>query len=130
MFKECFYWMYWYVSKINRESELQRFVSAYLVTSLVQGVNIGTLLMVLKQWLKLSLTLGSSRVEGCFLAGILFAINYFYLFRRREQIVLSFERESDERRRKGKRFFWLYLFLSLALFYAVGESQWTPKHPR
>lgn len=51
----------------------------------------------------------------------LFALNYFlFLYKRRyKKIISKYEKETEERRKKGNLFLWIYVIISFLLIFVV-----------
>jgi magnesium-transporting ATPase (P-type) len=121
MFKEFYYWMYWYSRKIRTDSDKEKARNAYLLIGIFQAMNIGTLFIVVKYFHKILLTRNESIYAGILMMTVIGAVNHFYLFSNREKIFQTFEHNSPGRRRKGKLLFLLYVAGSSFLLFYVGS---------
>jgi hypothetical protein len=52
----------------------------------------------------------------------LLIINYFYLFKKRSNIISIIENLDDKRRDKGKILFWVYSTMSIILLFFIGVN--------
>ncbi len=130
MFKEFYYWMYWYIRKIkfNKDKDVEKAHSAYLTVSTLQAMNIMSVMVVVKYYLKIVLARNTTIVGSLLLAAILFTINYFYLYAKREVIFQKCENYTPTQKRKGKLIFWLYAILTNFVFFYLAVNLVTPKY--
>jgi len=90
---------------------------------MLQINNIGTLLMILNYFSKTNIVEQKDVIYfGVLLAIVFLALNYFTLYSKRCSIFVKFEGMSKFRRTKGKIFFWLYIILTFAFFFGVGNT--------
>jgi hypothetical protein len=89
---------------------------------LLQGFNIGTIYVIAAYLLKISTTADRNTAiyMGLGLAVLLFITNYFLLYAKRESIFEKYTDMPPERKTKGQIYFWVYVLLSVVIFFTVG----------
>lgn len=129
MFRELYYWMYMTLRKI-KTNDTPAF-NASLLLCILQMANLGTVYVIGAHFLKLnnSTDRNTAIYIGLGLAGILFVLNYFLLYSRRNAIFGQYENLSQARKTKGNIYFWLYVLLSLVLFFVAVANLVTPCLP-
>jgi hypothetical protein len=120
--------MYFYLQNIksNTYTDKQKADSAYLLVSMAQGFNFLTIWGIANHYLKFTFTHTQTIIAGTLMAFIFGIINHFYLFRHRQEIFETCERQTQEQRNKGKMRFWLYLILTYFLLFCLGSIFRTP----
>jgi hypothetical protein len=58
----------------------------------------------------------TSVYSGLAIGIILYAINHFLLYSRRDEIFRRFKNRNHEKQNKGKLLFWFYVLMTLSLF--------------
>lgn len=89
---------------------------------LLQGLNALSILAVINYFCKLSLYKNQVIFFGLILVVILFIPNFMCFFRKKDEIYKQYENETREERRRGTIYFLLYIILSVAVFFAIGET--------
>ena len=104
--------------------------NSYILICLLQGFNIGTIYVIAAYLLKISTTTDRNTAiyVGLGLAGVLFITNFFLLYAQRESIFEKYNDARPERRIKGQVYFWLYVLLSVVIFFVAGINFVTPKY--
>jgi len=115
MFNEIYFWMYSYLSRI-KTNKTPAF-SAYLIVSVLQIFNLGTLFVWINYFLKFDIDKISSIYLGLFLAAIFSIVNYFVFYAKRDFIFRKLEELQSNRKIKGQIYFWLYVILSFVIFF-------------
>jgi hypothetical protein len=128
MFKELYYWMFWYIKKLNTKSPRERAQTASLLMSMLEGFNIEAVAGAMNHYLKIDLQMNQAVYITIFLAIVLIITNYFYLFSNREKIFAYYDREMPVRRRKGKLLFWIYVILTAFLMSYLGSHIIKPRY--
>lgn len=120
MFNELYYWMYYHLCKIKTNDTPA--LNAYIIISVLQGFNIGTIYIIAAYFLKVdtSTDRNTALYMGLSLIAVLYLINYFLLYRKRETIFQKYESASPKRKTKGMIYFWLYVVLSLVILFTLG----------
>ena len=124
MFKELYYWMYFYVSKV-KTNKTPAF-NAYVLICFLNGVNIETFFIFINYNLKLGGEKFNAFYVGGGLAAVLYIINYFLLYKQRKDIFDKYNKLQQRRRIKGQIYFWMYVVLSFIIFYIAVENLVTP----
>jgi len=120
VFKEFFYWTYYYLSKFRRDDEKSIAKSAYLLVSSLQILNVSSLIGIAVFYMRFKPGTTQIIIGALALVGILGSINHFYLFNSRNQIFRSCDKASVSERRNGKLLFLVYIILTVALFFGLG----------
>jgi hypothetical protein len=89
---------------------------------LLQGLNVLSILAVLNYFCELSLYRNQVVILGLILVVILFIPNFMYFFRKKDEICKQYENETKEERRRGTVYLLLYIILSVAVFFTIGET--------
>ena len=128
MFRELYYFMYITLRKIK--TNVTPAFNSYILICLLQGFNILTIFVIGAYFLKISTTTNSNIAiyMGLGLAAFLFITNYFLLFAHHESIFEKYNDMPRERIAKGKILFWVYVVLSLVIFFTAGINLVTPKY--
>ncbi len=95
---------------------------AMIWLSVVQGVNIGAILVLIKHYFNIEYTLDSKNEVLLFatlVCLILYIINYFLLYKKREEIAEKYKSESKFKSRIGLILLYLYMIGSFFLIYFV-----------
>jgi hypothetical protein len=125
MFKELYYWMYFYLSKI-KTNDTPAF-NAYLLISLLQMLNIITFAIIINYFVKSDPDIVSDYV-GLTLYAILLIIDYFSLYAQRKIIFEKYGDLQPKRKTRGIICFWLYVVLSLVALFVSGQNLVTPRY--
>jgi len=127
MYRELYYWMYMTLRKI-KTNDTPAF-NASLLICILQMANIGTVCIIGAYLFKID-TL-TDRITAVYIGlGLyifLFVINYFLLYAQRELILERYQDLLPKRKTKGQIYFWLYVLLSLVIFFVAGINLVTPK---
>ncbi len=91
-------------------------------------MNILTLGVVANYFLNLDISKSSAIYSGIFLYVSLTAVNFFILFRKKEEITKKYEQLPIERQGKGKLYFWVYALITTVLFIYVIVNLVAPKY--
>jgi threonine/homoserine/homoserine lactone efflux protein len=126
MFKELYYWMYFYLSKI-KTNDTPAF-NAGLLISLLQIFNILTFAIIINYFVKADLDIIVSDYVGLTLCAILLIIDYFSLYAQRKIIFEKYGALQPKRKTRGIICFWLYAVLSLVGLFVSGAYLVTPRY--
>jgi hypothetical protein len=126
MFKELYYRLYELLKKVKTNDNPG--FNAFIGISFFQCMNILTLGGVTNYFLNLDISKSSAVYSGIFLYVSLTAVNFFILFRKKEEITKKYEQLPIERQGKGKLYFWLYALITIVLFIYVIVNLVTPKY--
>ena len=126
MFREMYFWMYSYLSKI-KTNKTPAF-NSYLIVSVLQIFNLCTLGIFINYFFKIDVDKNSAAYLGLFLAAIFAFINYFILYSKREIIFKKFSEIPSKRKTKGQVYFWLYVSLSFIIFFVSVAKIVTPQY--
>jgi hypothetical protein len=128
MFKELYYWMYMTLRKI-KTNDTPAF-NSYILICLLQGFNIGTVYVITTYLINIRTTADRNTAiyMGLGLAAVLFVTNYFLLYAQRESIFEKYKNITQKRKIKGQFYFWLYVVLSLVIFFTAGINLVTPEY--
>jgi len=126
MFNEPYYWMYTYLKKI-KTNDMPAF-NACLLMCILQMANIGTILVVIFFFLKTNINKSIAVYAGLTMAVTLIVLNYFLLYIKRETIFEKYENNPLKRKTKGKIYFFVYVLLSLAIFFVALANLVTPNY--
>lgn len=124
MFKELYYWMYYYLRQI-KTNKTPAF-NAYVIICALNGMNIETLAAIVNYFAKIDGTKFSAVYVGGGLAGILYIINYFSFYSKRKDIFEKHDKLEGIRKTKGQIYFWLYIVLTFVIFFLVVANLVTP----
>ena len=99
--------------------------NSMILLSIIQGANIATLQALLNHFFLIKIKL-ESRNEIFLFAGslmlVLYLINYFQLYKKREEICERYKNENKTQSRIGYATLFLYTFGSAVLVYFVGSK--------
>ena len=126
MFKELYYWMYAYVSKIKTNKTPA--VSAYVIICVLQMANIGIIFVIINYVLKIDIDKNTAVTAGLASIAVLYILNYIFLYAKRKNIFQNYENTPPERKAKGQIYFWLYVILSFVIFIVAVANLVTPKY--
>lgn len=115
MFNEIYFWMFTYLGRI-KTNKTPAF-NAYLIISILQIFNLGTLLILINYFLKFNIDRNAAVYFGLFLAIIFAILNYFIFYAKREDIIKKYGELLPERKTRGQICFWLYVLLSFVVFF-------------
>jgi len=82
MFKEIYFWMYYYIKRI-KSNDTPAF-SSYLLICILQSFNVGTIGILVNYFLKVNIDKNTTVLIGIVWAVLLSIINYFLLYAKRE----------------------------------------------
>ena len=119
MFSELYYWMYINLRKI-KTNDLPAF-NAYILICLLQIFNIATIVVIIKYFLNININIDRN-IAGYIGLGFAFIsaiTNRFILYNKREIIFKKCDNLPIDRQTKGQIYFWLYLILSIAIFFVT-----------
>ena len=117
MFKEYYYFMFYYLRSI-KTNDTPAF-NAYLLISLLQGLNIESIYIIVAYIFRFSYTPNKNIIIyiGLSLSIALFIINYFLLFAQRKNIFDKYELLSQKIKSKRMIYFWAYVTISVIIFF-------------
>lgn len=116
MFREFYYWLYDY---LNESKTISPRFDAFLGVSLLQCMNVLILFGLANYFLAIDIPKESAAFAGIFLYISVTVVNYFSLFRKKDEIIKKCEKLSTERQRKGKLHFRLYALITIGIFIYV-----------
>jgi hypothetical protein len=120
MFKELYYWMATQLSKIK--SNNNPLLNAYFLIVIFQSFNCGTLFLIVNYFTKVHFVKNAHVYIGVSLTSLLCIINYFLLYAKRKIIFEKYDNLSPKRRTKGLFCFWLYVLLSIIVFFVAAAN--------
>jgi hypothetical protein len=126
MFEELYFWMHSYLQRIKGNSNPP--LNASILICGLQASNIVMISGVINYFLKIKMEKYNTIYFGIALMIVLYLLNHFHLYSKRNEIFQQYENRSPERQRKGKLFFWLYVLLSLFLFFYLAANLVTPRY--
>lgn len=126
LFKELYYWLYELLKKVKTNDNPD--FSAYLGISFFQCVNVLALVGILNYFIVFDIPINIAVYSGIFIYVLLTAVNFFTLFRKRNEIIKKFGKYSTSQQNKGKIYFWLYALTTVILFIYVIINLVTPKY--
>jgi len=93
--------------------------NAYLLISLLQGLNIESIYIIVAYIFRFSYTPNKNIIIyiGLSLSIALFIINYFLLFAQRKNIFDKYELLSQKIKSKRMIYFWAYVTISVIIFF-------------
>jgi hypothetical protein len=97
-------------------------LNAIILITILQGFNVFTIYIILDHFLKPEFEKQQVIIGGGLLYFILFAVNYTYLFRKRSEIARRYENETKEDKTWGIIGLLLYIVVSIAIFFILGET--------
>ena len=89
MYKAFYYWIYHYLSKLNRTKTPG--IDAILFIGILQLLNIISIGRLVYHFTNFKITKDVAIYVGLILAAFLFGLNYFYLFKGKEEIFQIFK---------------------------------------
>lgn len=116
--KIVYYWMMHYISKI-KSNEMPKF-NAYLLVCAMLFANLGSLFVVIKYLFDIEDNILSKQDTirlGIGIGVIVMIINYFILYKKRNDIEVTYNLVSSKKRMISKVAFWIYSLCSFPLFY-------------
>ena len=126
MFQEIYYWMSTRLARIKSNDNPP--FNAYFLICFLQAENIGTLFVIVNYFTKIHFVKNAYIYIGLSLALILFVINYFTLYAKREEIFEKYKKVLPKRKTKGLLYFWMYVLLSTIIFWVAVANLVTPKY--
>jgi len=120
MFREIYYWIFIFQSSI-KTNKTPAF-NSYVLICILQAFNIGTFYIISAYLLKISISIDWGLVNylGIGLALLLYIINYFLLYAKREEIFEQYQKLTKGRRITGKIYSFLYIVLSFVALFVTG----------
>ena len=126
MFAEFYYWMATRLSKLPTNDNPS--YNAYFLIMILQNFNIVTIFILINHFAKIKFPKGLVILMGLSLTIILVVIDYISLYSRRNEIFKKCENFSPYRRRKGLIYFWLYVVLSITIFWTLAAVLVSPSN--
>ena len=114
MFRELYYWLHELLKKIKTNDNPG--FNAFIGISFFQCMNVLTLGGIANFFFALDISKDTAIYSGIFIYVSLTAVNFFSIFRTKEEIIRKFEKLPIERQSKGKLYLWLYMLITIALF--------------
>ncbi|MGC3978630.1 MAG: hypothetical protein QM751_10605 [Paludibacteraceae bacterium] len=96
--------------------------NALMFLVVLQGLNALSVIGLIDHYMKISMRKEMVIVFVITLTVLLFIPNFMYFFRRKEQIYKKYENETDKNRKKRSVFVLLYIIISLAFVFIIGET--------
>jgi len=99
--------------------------NAMLLISGFEGVNILTIFLILKHFLNFKFNFSSPNEIILFtlpLCSVIFTLNYFLLYKKREDICEQYKNENKMQSRIGFVFLLIYIIGSFAFVYFIGTA--------
>jgi len=120
MFKEFCYYLY--EIHTGKESDNSKFFSATIGISFLHSMNVMAVWGITNYLFNLLIPKDSVIILGVFISVLISVINYFYLYRKRNEIIKKIEGFSSKREKIGKTFFIVYIISTLfLLFYVINN---------
>ena len=126
MFKEIYYWIYTYLSRIKTNKSPA--FNAYAMICVFQIINIATLGALINYFIKIDFTRKSATCSAIISLAVLYIINYFYLYKKRILIFNKYYSYSGSRKRKGQIYFWLYFIITVLTYFYIVAFLVKPKY--
>jgi Ca2+/Na+ antiporter len=92
------------------------------IFGIFQMLNIASIFGIANHFIKVSLSRNQVVVCGIIFFVLLFIPNFMYFFRKKDEICKQYENETKEERRRGTVYLLLYIILSVAVFFTIGET--------
>lgn len=115
-----------YLSKI-KTNKTPAF-NAYLIISVLQYINIGTLYVISNYYLQIVMDRNTAIISGLIFAAAFAILNYFILYAKRESIIKKYSEAPIKRKTRGQILFWLYVILSFVAFSISVANLVTPRY--
>jgi hypothetical protein len=125
MFREFYCWLCDLLDRI-KINDNQEF-NAYIGISFFQCVNILTIAVFVNYLFNFCLNRNTIIYSGIFIYVSIALVNYFYLFNKKDEIIMRFEKLPIKRKFRGRLYFWLYIIATIALFVYAIENFVVPK---
>jgi hypothetical protein len=127
MFRELYYWMYMTLRKL-KTNDTPAF-NSYILICLLQMMNILTIALIINCFLKINKNTDRNTAiyMGIAMITVLYIVNYFLLYAQRVSIFEKYKDMPPERKTKGHIYFWLYVVLSVVVFFVAGVNLVTPR---
>jgi hypothetical protein len=126
MFRELYYWLYELLKKIKTNDNPG--FNAFIGISFFQCMNVLTLGGIANYFLSLDISKSTAVYSGIFLYVSLTTVNFFILFRKKDEIIKKCEKLPAERKSKGQLYFWLYALITIGFFIYVIINLVTAKY--
>jgi len=96
--------------------------NSYILICLLQMMNILTIALILNCFLKINTNTDRNTAiyMGIAIITVLYLVNYFLYYAKRDTIFEKYKGMSPERKTKGQIYFWLYVVLSVVFFFVAG----------
>jgi hypothetical protein len=104
------------------------YFNAFIGISFFQCMNVLTISAIINYFFTFNVSKNIAIYLGIIIYVIITIFNFFYLFRKRNEIEKKFEEYSIEKRRKGKLYLWTYILLTIVIFLFVIIYMTTPKY--
>ena len=114
LFKELYYWMYFYGKKISKFPVFPIDFAAFILLTESRMINLFSLCVLVNYFLKLREKYLLELVIVLFF--ILFWLDLFLFYKKRGSIIPYCEQFSKRKRNIGKIKFWTYIIFSILLF--------------
>jgi hypothetical protein len=97
-------------------------LNSMLLVVILQGLNIFSILMIVKYFFNWEFTKLQSNIQGLLFYIIMLIPNYFYLYRKRDEIISRYQNESKEDKKWGIIGLLFYIVFSILVFFVLGET--------
>ena len=97
-------------------------LNAMLLLLILQSINISSVYIIANYFLKFDLNSQESIIGGVALFSALFIPNYFFLFRKQDEICKQYENETKSEKTRSIIYLVLYIIVSLIVFFTLGET--------
>ena len=120
MFKEFYYYVY--EIHTGKGSENSKFLSSLIGITYLQSINFITLSGIGNYFIQIVINKEIVVFLGILIYVSFTVINYFYLYRKRNEIIKRVDGFTNKREKIGKTFFVIYIIASLfLLFYGINN---------
>jgi hypothetical protein len=126
MFKELYYSIYSSLSSFKTNTNPAR--NAFYLMSFFQCLNVFSLEAIINYYFSLNINKATQIYFAIFIWVTITALNFYFIHRKRETIIMQFEGYSKKRQTKSKFYSWLYIILSLVFTFYVLANFVTPKY--
>jgi archaellum biogenesis protein FlaJ (TadC family) len=123
MFKQIYFFIYTDFKKVKTNDTPA--YNALLALSLLQSMNFLSLGAIVNFFFKIEIDKNNAIYLGLFIAVLLLLINYFYIFRKKDDIEKKYESKPFAKR---QFYLWVYISLSVGLFIYVVTNLVTPRY--
>ena len=101
--------------------------NALLFISALQFLNIGTVVCIINYFLRIDVDSKTASYLALAVGFPLLGLNYILLYSKRDRDFKEFEKMEAKKETKGKIYFWIYVILSITIFFVAVANLTLPK---